>query len=375
MSHSGYDSYRPPEPRRRRRPGARRGRGAPPGRRGADGSREMPMVDDVQFGSYYGRPVVKAPPWDERISAYMFLGGLAGGSGLLALGAQLTGRPVLRRNCRLTALAALAGGTVALISDLGRPERFHHMLRTFKPASPMNVGSWLLGGFGTGIGLAAACDIDRLTGQRLPLGPLRRLLRGLEAPAGVMAGILAAPVASYTAVLLSDTAVPTWHAARDHLPYVFVSSASMAAGGMAMATTGREQNQPARILALLGVAGEGVALRLMKNAMHPAEREPLETGGAGRKLAYAERLAILGGLTALAAGRSRVAAVGGGLALLAASAFARFGVMEAGIESTKDPRHTIEPQKDRLARRRAAGVTDDSITTAGDVRPPAADEA
>ena len=64
-----------------------------------------------------------------------------------------------------------------------------------------------------------------------------------------------------------------------------------------------------------------------------------------------------------------------GLALLAASAFARFGVMEAGIESTKDPRHTIEPQKDRLARRRAAGVTDDSITTAGDVRPPAADEA
>ncbi|HET7074825.1 MAG TPA: nitrite reductase, partial [Mycobacterium sp.] len=53
------------------------------------------------------------------------------------------------------------------------------------------------------------------------------------------------------------------------------------------------------------------------------------------------------------------------LALAAASALTRFGVFEAGKASARDPRYTIEPQKRRLAARRAAGVTGDSITTAG----------
>lgn len=56
------------------------------------------MVPDVEFTSYYGRPVVKAPPWKHEVPAYLFLGGVAGGSGLIALGAQLTGLEALRRN-------------------------------------------------------------------------------------------------------------------------------------------------------------------------------------------------------------------------------------------------------------------------------------
>lgn len=50
---------------------------------------------------------------------------------------------------------------------------------------------------------------------------------------------------------------------------------------------------------------------------------------------------------------------------MGASALTRFGVFEAGIHSTKDPRYVIEPQRRRLAARRAAGETGDSITTAG----------
>jgi hypothetical protein len=41
------------------------------------------------------------------------------------------------------------------------------------------------------------------------------------------------------------------------------------------------------------------------------------------------------------------------------------GDVSARVNSAKDPRYTIEPQKRRLAARRAAGITDDSITTAG----------
>jgi hypothetical protein len=40
-------------------------------------------------------------------------------------------------------------------------------------------------------------------------------------------------------------------------------------------------------------------------------------------------------------------------------------VLNAGLESVKDPRRVVEPQKARLAARRAAGITDDSITTGG----------
>jgi len=47
-------------------------------------------------GSYHGRPVVKAPVWTADITAYLFTGGLAAGSSLLAAGADLTGREALR---------------------------------------------------------------------------------------------------------------------------------------------------------------------------------------------------------------------------------------------------------------------------------------
>jgi len=82
-------------------------------------------------------------------------------------------------------------------------------------------------------------------------------------------------------------------------------------------------------------------------------------------LRWSERLAIAGGLGALLGGRHRAVAAVSGLALMTASALTRFGVFEAGKESTRDPRYTIEPQKRRLAARRARGITDDSITTAG----------
>lgn len=326
------------------------------------------MVDDVEFTSYYGRPVVKAPPWGHEIAAYLFLGGVAGGSGLLAAGAQLTGKHKLRRNARLTAIGAVGAGTVALIADLGRPERFHHMLRTIKPSSPMSVGTWILSAYSAGAGFTAALEIDRMTGKRLPLGPLRTLLYAVEGPVSALPTVLAAPLSSYTAVLLSDTAVPTWNAARNELPFVFVSSASMAAGGMAMVTTPTQETGPARFLATLGTVGELVAMKLMKSRMHPAEVEPMEEGHAGHLLEWAERLGIAGGVGAALFGRWRIPAAASGLMLVSASALTRFGMLDAGLESTKDPRHTIEPQKARLQARREAGITGDSITTTAQPR-------
>ena len=45
--------------------------------------------------------------------------------------------------------------------------------------------------------------------------------------------------------------------------------------------------------------------------------------------------------------RSRGGAAAAGAALLAGSAFTRFGIFEAGMASARDPRYTVEPQRAR----------------------------
>ena len=324
MSITEYDADRPPEKPRRRGGGKRRRRRGLGEVGMGDGSREGAVVEDVeierseQYDSYYGRPVVKAPPWKAPIAVYLFLGGVAGGSGLLAFGAQCTGRPVLRRNARLTALGTVGLGTVALIEDLGRPERFLNMMRTVKVTSPMSLGTWVVGGFASLSGVLGALEVDRLAGEKLPLGALRPLLRAAEGPASLGQVALAPLLASYTGALLGNTVVPTWEAGRGHLSYLFASSASLAAGGAAMVTTPVAEAGPARLLAAAGVAGDVASMHLMKESMHPLEREPLETGTPGKLLTWAERLAVAGGIGALLGGRSRVIAASGA-ALLTAS--------------------------------------------------------
>ena len=109
---------------------------------------ERPMVPKTEFTSYYGKPVLNPPVWEARdIAGYFFLGGLAGGSSLLAAGADLTGRPELARAAKAGAGAAITLSLAALIHDLGRPARFLNMMRVFKVTSPMSVGTWLLSGY------------------------------------------------------------------------------------------------------------------------------------------------------------------------------------------------------------------------------------
>lgn len=380
MTTSSFDAFRSPEESRRkkRRRGKFNGTSGAKQRRGNHGSgqrafsdtggREAPMVPDADFTSYYGRPIVKPAPWEEDVAAYLFLGGLAAGSALLAAGADLTNNRILRRNCRFVALAGAGLGTVALIRDLGRPERFLHMLRTFKVTSPMSVGSWILVTFSTGSGAAAAGEVARM----IPLPPrLGAFLHRAERSGGLLAGGLGPGLAAYTAVLLTNTATPTWSGSRHHLPYVFAGSAALAAGGMAMIPTPVAAAAPAQRLTMLGSVVDLIATRIMFAQMDETEAEPLRTGEPGRLLRLSQGLAIVGGVGAVAARTLStraptlarvIAGVSGGAAVVS-SALNRLGVFRAGMASAKDPRFTVEPQKRRLARRRAQGETGDSITT------------
>ena len=50
---------------------------------------EQPMVPDAEFTSYYGRPVIKEPVWQAPdVAGYLFFGGLAGASSVLAAAAH-----------------------------------------------------------------------------------------------------------------------------------------------------------------------------------------------------------------------------------------------------------------------------------------------
>jgi hypothetical protein len=308
------------------------------------------MVPPAEFTSYYGRNVVKPSPWEADIPAYLFSGGLAAGSSLLAAGADLTGRAALRRTGRFGALVALGFSMVALVHDLGRPMRFVNMLRTVKLTSPMSVGTWILSTYGPFAALAAAAEVAGLLPPGITRGRWRgplRLLRLAGRPSGVMAGLTAPPVAAYTAVLLADTATPSWHEAYRELPFVFTGSAAAASGGLGMIGSPVSQAAPARRLALGGAAVELLAERRMERSMGMTA-EPLHHGKAGRLMKAAQALTLAGAVGAAVSGRSRPLAMLSGACLMAGSACTRFGVFEAGQESARDPRYTVVPQRARL---------------------------
>ena len=304
------------------------------------------MVPDAQFTSYYGRPVVKASPWTEDIPGYLFLGGLAGGSALLGAGADLTGRPALRRTARLGAAGAITASLGLLVHDLGRPSRFLNMLRVAKPTSPMSVGTWILTAFGPAAGVAAAGELAGL----LPR-PLRRLVGAVDRPAGLAAAALGPAVAAYTAVLIADTATPSWHEAHRELPFVFAGSAAVAAGGLGMLGAPVGQAGPARRLAVGGALLELAASQRMESSMGIAA-EPLHEGRAGTLMKASKALTGLGTLGTLLARRDRRVAAASGIALLAGSACTRFGIFYAGQASARDPKYTVVPQRERLEARR-----------------------
>ena len=367
MTTSPFDAYRPPdEERRRRRRSSRSGGGRSWLNRDGGGRREAPAVPDAEFSDYYGQPVIKPVPWKHEIPAYLFLGGIAGASGLVAAGAAATGRHVLRRNSRYTAMATVALSGAALVADLGRPERFLNMLRTVKLTSPMSVGTWILSGYAVFAGAATASEVARAVDvpERGLLAVAKGVLARVDTPAAVGQALFGPPLAAYTAVLLSDTVTPVWFESRDQLPFVFVGSAAMAASGVQLVLTPTAETGPVRRLAVAAAATDLVAMQLLEEHLEGLElREPLETGPAGAKLRLAKVLTVAGGLGALVSGRSRVVAVASGMALAAASALTRFGFVEAGIESAKDPRYTVGPQKKRLEERRGRGAVHDSVVT------------
>ncbi len=298
--------------------------------------------------SYYDVSLLKAPVWRWEVSTYFFLGGVAAGSFLLARLAERFGgrrfRAVTRAGTAVAA-AALVPCAPLLIKDLGDPKRFHHMLRVFKPHSPMNLGTWVLTAFSGTAALALLREWRRGDRTEEELSATERVLDAAVVAVSDAAGApLALVMACYTGVLLTSTSTPVWRQ-NPWLPAAFTASA-VGNGSAAISLA----------LEAAGGAGEAAeeALGAIDSAAHAAEAATLAgyvaaAGPLAKPLTHGANSAqFWGGLLGLAAsellrrsappgraGRWRRAA--SALAGLAGGYALRWAFIHAGKHSADDP--------------------------------------
>ena len=168
-------------------------------------------------------PYVADPDWGMLIVVYFFLGGIAAGAYAVAAMAELFGDGDDQRGLHaayLLAFPLIGVCGLLLIADLGRPERFWHMMiksntgwPMLKWWSPMSAGSWGLSAFG----FFAFVSFVQVIAEnpRFPwpaLGQLSGRLRGgligsLFAGGGLFSALF---LGSYTGALLGATNQPIW---------------------------------------------------------------------------------------------------------------------------------------------------------------------
>src|SRR5438270_4868905 len=129
---------------------------------------------------YANSPVTKAPGWHGLVAWDLLFNNLTTGLFLVAAFADLVASegftPVAKAAYPL-ALALLFADLVCLVLDLGDPLRFHHMLRVFKPTSPMSLGTWCL--FAYSFPLTTAAAVSLLPGEWAPPEWVRQVVVAL----------------------------------------------------------------------------------------------------------------------------------------------------------------------------------------------------
>ncbi|HEU4647816.1 MAG TPA: NrfD/PsrC family molybdoenzyme membrane anchor subunit [Gemmatimonadales bacterium] len=296
-------------------------------------------------------PPVKPAAWEWYIPIYFWAGGIAAGSWLAFTAEQLAGDgdSAVVRAGRYLALGGVLGGTVLLIVDLGRPDRFLNMLRIVRARSTMSLGAWGLALFGglTGVaGLLQAAEDGWLGRQpalaRLSRGSAGRALHLLGLPAALFVG-------GYTGVLLETSSTPAWSRQARRLGPLFLASAvssGLAAVDAVVGARNGVRPKVRRRLARAGAAALAAELALELRS-HAAARTLPSIRRDGLLAQTARAVTIGAGIAAplaLALGRSRARRNGrarlGDALVLAGSLGLRFLVTREGLRSARTPADT-----------------------------------
>ena len=306
-------------------------------------------IDTPNIGEgpgYYKISLLQAPVWKWEIAIYFFLGGLSAGAYVLGRAAERLGGPIYRTLAKLSSfisLAAILPCPPLLIRDLGDPKRFHHMLRVFKPSTPMNLGTYLLSGFS----FAATGEVFRhlfIAGRR---GRIFRTLDGVMMLLHDVFGVpLAFGVAGYTGVLLSCASTPLW--CRNGWIGPLFSASAFANGASVLNLSMDVMNVPEHHPAKRAIETVDTAAHITEAAMlagYMAKAGPLAkpfTHGKMKPWFWTAVLGLLGGealkLVPASGNRKRALNITAALVGLTGGFALRWAFVYGGQESGNDPR-------------------------------------
>jgi hypothetical protein len=168
----------------------------------------MNATSTTSDNGYANLPITKVPSWDGMIAWDVLLNGMATGLFMAAAVSEFAAPAVFKSVAKIAypvALVLLLVDLGLLVLDLGDPLRFHHMLRVFKPGSPMSVGTWCLTIFSLPLTAAAALSLLAEFGFDFEWARILAVVVGLLPAFGS---------AAYKGVLLSTNAQPGWKDAR-----------------------------------------------------------------------------------------------------------------------------------------------------------------
>jgi hypothetical protein len=205
-------------------------------------STKPPLPEQGGQSGYENTPVTKVPGWHGIIAWDALLNGMATGLFLAAAVSELAAPAVFMRVAKVAypvALVLLLVDLGLLVLDLGDPLRFHHMLRVFKPGSPMSLGTWCLTIFSLPLTAAAALSLLAELGWDFEWARLLAVIVGLLPGFGS---------AAYKGVLLSTNAQPGWKDARWLGGYLTNSALLMGCGEFLVLSALMEQMQATAIL-------------------------------------------------------------------------------------------------------------------------------
>jgi hypothetical protein len=163
---------------------------------------------------YLTQDVTKVPGWHGLVAWDLLFNNLTTGLFLFAAVGELALPGLLGPVAWAAypvALVLLLTDLAMLVLDLGDPLRFHHMLRVFKPSSPMSLGTWSLTVYSLPLTLIVAIDAAQAIGL-LPSGSIA--LEWVHWSAVVFCLLPAFGSVAYKGVLFSTCSQPGWKDAR-----------------------------------------------------------------------------------------------------------------------------------------------------------------
>src|SRR5262249_37244767 len=167
------------------------------------------------------------------------------------------------------ALVLLLADLACLVLDLGDPLRFHHMLRVFKPSSPMSLGTWCLTAFALVLTAIVAIELAAGGGG------------GVDSPPPARGGALGLGVGAAPAVggggaqggRVRCAGPPGRKDARWRGAYLVNSAVMLGAGQLLLIAA--LAGEPRAVALLRPVVGMLLALNLLALALLAGELRPL----------------------------------------------------------------------------------------------------